>query len=366
MFTVVDLLPGSAGTASAINNNGFVAVNGAGYSAFLFVPQTPNSAAGSMVDLPSPMNILGQPLGQSVQALALNNSPDAPDVVGWAGLNIAAGVNSQLAAVWFGSGIAGASGSLLISLVPGPVPSASQANAINDSRAVAGWSVTSAGVRRAVVWDGRNPLLPPVELDALDPALPSEALGINATGLVVGTASARDLLGNIVAHAVAWDASSRQLVRDFGNLTPFSPTNLPDLNAQATAVNDNGDIVGVGDLSNGPVRARSGFFILSGGNPQLIGPPHPAAGAWSISPGGVAAIATPVLKDGGLVIHGGTFTPTGGIVDIDALPEGATSPGHGLSGGWLLSTAHGTNDAGQVCGAGSSPFMANHAILLSP
>jgi hypothetical protein len=366
MFTVVELLPGSNGAASALNKDGFVTFNASGFSAFLFIPETRNSASGSTIGLPSPIDVFGQPVGQTVQALALNNLSDTPDVVGWAGVNLPSGGNITLAAAWFASGHLGASGTLLPSHVTFPVPSQAQANAINDSRIIAGWSITGDGLRRAVVWDGNQPLSLPAELASLDPSLPSEALGINATGLVVGTATTRDAVGNIVAHAVAWDAATRQIVNDLGNLSPFSPLLLPDLNAQATAVNDNGDIVGVGDLTNGPARMRSGFYAPVGGNLQVIGPPFPSAGAWAVSPGGVAAITTPVLKDNTLVVHGGTFTPAGGVVDIDALPEGAQPGGHGLSGGWLLTAARGVNDAGQICGVGSSPFLSDRAILLSP
>jgi len=365
MFTVIDLTPSGNGVATALNKNGFVAIAAAGFSGFLFIPQSPNSASGTTIGLPSPLNAVGLAAGARVQPLALNNGQD-PDVVGWAGFSVSGGT-VQLAVAWFASGTGGTvSGSFLPSLVVAPVPSAAQANAINDNRLIAGWSVSSAGVRQAVVWDGSRFLTPLKPLDPLDPALPSEALGLNSGGLVVGSSTVKDASGNTSVHAVSWDSTTGNIVNDFGTLSPLAPAPLPDLNAQATAVNDNGDIVGVGDLTNGSVRMRCGFFIPAGGALRLIGPPHPQAGAWAVSGSGVAGISTPVLKDGSVAIHGGTFTPIGGVVDIDALPEGSLPGGHGLSGSWLLTTALGVNDAGQVCGAGSTPFVSNHALLLTP
>jgi hypothetical protein len=46
MSTVVDLVAGSSGTAVAVNEDGFVAFNTAGLSAFLFVPASVGAGLG--------------------------------------------------------------------------------------------------------------------------------------------------------------------------------------------------------------------------------------------------------------------------------------------------------------------------------
>jgi uncharacterized membrane protein len=349
-YTVFDLLPASGGVATGINSAGFVSIAGVGRDAFIFVPQTHNSASGTVVSLPPPVNIYGVPLGISAQALGLNNVLDSPDVVGWTGVNVPTG-SIREPVVWFSSGIAGGNPVLLMPMFGG------QANAINDARIIVGWSELSpGGNRRAVIWDGNRTMNPPMPLDPLDPSLATEALGINNSGMVVGSAQSRDVTGNVVDHAVAWDAATRQLVADFGTMSPLIP--FTDLNTQATAINDAGDIVGSGDFANSPIRPRGGFIIPAGGQMQLIPmPPGPNAGAWGIAPNGTAA-----LSIAGVIDHGATFSMGRGLQDIDLTTGGAPPGGRG----WVMSAARGINDAGQICGVGSSPSAFNHALLLVP
>jgi uncharacterized membrane protein len=364
IFTVVDLSPATGGVATGINRDGFVSISGTGLSAFVFVPAAPNSANGTVVPLTPLISIFGVP-AINAQALGLNNLPGSPDVVGWTEIPLPGGGSIQQAVIWFASGLTGGSPVLLLPLAVG---GRAQANAINDSRIIVGWSeLGPGGNRRAVAWDGNHTTAPPAPLDPLDPSLASEALGINNHGVVVGSSQARDPTGTPVSHAVAWDAASRQLVEDFGTMSSLFPVVLTDLHTQATAINDAGDIVGTGDLANPPIRPRGGFIIPHGGQMQLIPmPPGPNAGAWGLAPNGTAALTIAAVTASGVVDHGATFSMAQGLFDIDSTTGGAPPGGHGLSGGWVMNEARGVNDVGQICGVGSTPFTFKHALLLVP
>jgi uncharacterized membrane protein len=349
MFTVVDLFQTSPAIATDINEDGWVSGWATGLTPFIFVPQQPNSAAGTTVQLTPPAGISGQALG-------INNRVD---VVGWTGITLPQGLFEQ-AALWRNCGIGGGSGFTLktLSQFAGVSLGSAHANAINDSRIIVGWSeVTLGGTRRAVLWDGDHPFDPPNALQALDNNLASEAFGINDQNTIVGSSQTQDPAGNIVNHAVVWDANTLQIKQDLGTLASVIPVVFTDLNAEARAINDNGTIVGVGDLTNPPTRPRAGFIVPMGGTMQLIPMlPSPSAGAWDVSPNDTAAVTITVLDlTGQTVDHGATFSLQQGLFDIGP-----------LSGGWLLSEARGVNDHGQICGRGSSPFTFNHALLLAP
>src|SRR2546427_2022347 len=172
MFTVVDLFPSSAASATGINKDGWVCGWAAGLIAFVFVPNQTNAATGTTVQLAPSLG------GISAQGLGINNRVD---VVGWAGVTLPQG-GFQQAAFWRSCGLGGATPIRLGTLValPPVFLGAAQANGINDSRLIVGWSELSVGgIHRAVLWDGNAPINPPVALDALDPTLASEAMGIN-------------------------------------------------------------------------------------------------------------------------------------------------------------------------------------------
>jgi probable HAF family extracellular repeat protein len=361
MFTVVDLLPRSAGVATGMNRRGFVSIAGAGLDASIFVPQQHNGGAGTTVSLASPAGI-------SAEALAINDNAD-PDIVGWTGIQLPQGAFQQ-AALWRNCGLGGGTGFLLPTLTQfmGVSLGSARAMAINDSRLIVGWSdVALGGVHRAVVWDGSHPASPPVPLQPLDADLASEANGINNQGQIVGRAQARDAAGNVVFRAVVWDANTLLVSKDLGTLGSAAPIVSLELHAQATAINDAGTIIGVGDLGNQPIRPRTGFVVPPGAAMQVMPMvPSPSAGAWAIAPNGTAALTITVPALPAPADHGATFDLQQGVVDINATASGAPSGGQGLSGGWVLSEARGVNDSGAICGRGSNPFVSNHALLLIP
>ena len=357
MYTVVDLTPSTSGLATDINQNGFVCGWEAGLNAFIYIPQGPG---GNVLNLPPP-------LGITAQAFGLNNRGD---VVGSSGV-FPGGI--EIPFLWLDCSSGGCSGFHLAPLVlfgPG------RANAINESRIIVGWSSTQpvgSTFRRAVFWDGNNPSHSPIPLDALDPNLESEAYGINDQNIIVGKAQFRNTFGNIEEHAVIWDANTRKITRDLGTLTSVLPIRpvLPftDLKAEATAINNSGTIVGVGDVSSAPIRPRTGFIVRPGGGMELI-PMGPStnAGAWDISPNGTIALTTNVLNPdtNQLEDHGAIYSITKGLLDIHTTSCGAAPGGHGLSGGWILTDARSVNDKGWICGRGSTSVARNHALLLVP
>ena len=129
----------------------------------------------------------------------------------------------------------------------------SYAMAINGARQVVGFSETPGGARRGYVAQigPTDQVVSRVELAALSPTGQSFAYAINGLGDVVGTSD---------SHAVLWNGG---LITDLNDLLP------PDSGWQlrvATAINDDGDIVGLGRHFG---RGRA--FLLRAAPPPCAG-----------------------------------------------------------------------------------------------
>jgi probable HAF family extracellular repeat protein len=238
----------------------------------------------------------------------------------------------------------------------------SQANSLNSSGAVAGTSY-AGGSAQAVVWSDSAR----VELGTLGGA-ESEAMGINAGGVVVGRADTAAGQG----HAFRW-LNGR--MEDLGTLPGGSWSS-------AYAISDNGQIAGYGMTGSGFFRAflmNPGLGLtelgtLGGGNSyafgintagQVAGHSSTASGylhAYLYSSGRMTDLGTLGgaqsyaygINNAGEVVGQSWLTgsPTthaflyrsGRMTDLNTLIDPA--------GGWELVEAYGVNDSGQIVGLG--------------
>jgi probable HAF family extracellular repeat protein len=156
----------------------------------------------------------------------------------------------------------------------------SQANAINNSGVIAGWSRNSAGDLRAVRWtpDGRKRSLGTLG------GRESQALGINDLGVIVGWS--RTAAGQ--QHAFKWENG---VMTDLGTMPAHGASSV------ATDINRGGAIVGYSevapgerhafkwkdgvfkDLGTGGTQSSKAFAINTKGQiAGILGPPPDAAG----------------------------------------------------------------------------------------
>jgi len=253
----------------------------------------------------------------------------------------------------------------------------------------------------------------------------SQALGINASGEVVGVA---DLSSN--SHAFSYTTAGGMV--DLGTLGGF--------NSQANAINNSGVITGYSSVASGHTHAfsyngtmtdlgtmggsldstayginNSGvivgqsnnhMFSYSGGVYTDLGnlPGQAYAGASDINSAGeiVGASQAPSSSD-----HAVSYTTAGGMVDLGTIGGGTISTAKGINdlgdivgdsqnasgqnmafiydggvmydltslldssgAGWVLTApstaAGGINDLGQIVGTGTDPLGQLHAYLLTP
>jgi probable HAF family extracellular repeat protein len=116
----------------------------------------------------------------------------------------------------------------------------SGASAINDLGQVAGYADCGNGCGHAVLWSKAKGSM--LDLGVLPGAISSYARGINNVGQVVGL-SYYSPVGNHL-HAFVWSPSTGML--DLNNLIP---ANSGWLLQSANAINDQGQIVGLGMLN---------------------------------------------------------------------------------------------------------------------
>jgi probable HAF family extracellular repeat protein len=168
----------------------------------------------------------------------------------------------------------------------------------------------------------------------------SSSSSINDAGQVVGR-SFDDITGN--TRAFLWTSDAGMV--DLGTLAGFSF-------AEAAAVNSPGQVVGEASNGSGPVH---GFLWTRDTGMTDLGT---LAGVDSVHPHAIN-VAAAIVGD---VSNGPASGPafiwvTGVMTDLNTLiPAGS---------GWVLQTATGINDNGQIVGTGSIGGQ-THAFLLTP
>jgi probable HAF family extracellular repeat protein len=161
----------------------------------------------------------------------------------------------------------------------------------------------------------------------------SYAFGVNNSGNVVGEAQTA---GNTGWHAFVYSN---------GTMTDLFPGSSSS--SIASAINNAGDITGI----NGAEA-----FLYSNGQVIDIG-----------TVGGTGAVPRAISNTGTVV---GEFDlPGGGFLDAFVYSNGVAMDLNSLidpNSGWLLTSAMGVNDAGQIVGYGINASGHDHAFLLTP
>ena len=226
-----------------------------------------------------------------------------------------------------------------------PGGSSSEARAINNSGAIAGFSDVAGGGTHAFVYqDGAM-----IDLGALASGLSSRALAINEAGSIAGWSGT----STGETHAVR-SVPGGGLI-DLGTLPGASFSFGQGINRSDQVVGYSG---------GGTFGSSRAILVEADGTIRDLG----------VLPGGVSSIAFGI-NDGGLIV-GQTLLPNARtravIWGLDRVPVDLNSLISPASG-WELSTAMGINAAGQIVGTGLIDVMTptglqrqTHAFLLDP
>jgi probable HAF family extracellular repeat protein len=179
----------------------------------------------------------------------------AGDVVGYQ-----VGTDSYIRPIiWKGGTPAGA---IVLTPLPCPYPVCQgEALAVNDLGQAAGWSIVPGGTYHPVMWDSTGQ---PTDIGTLGGAsYNNQANAINNSGVVVGYSQ----LDAQTVHAFVWQQGGAP--QDLGVIPGLDPNyaNLADNNSSAWGINSNGDIVGVSGYGTGIVTQGNGgrAFLYSSG-----------------------------------------------------------------------------------------------------
>jgi len=240
-------LGGAASFGYGINNAGQVvgtsdlsASGGNMERAFLWQ----NGAMGNLGD-PNP-----DPSNYSV-AFGINS---AGDVVGYE-----VGTDTYIRPIiWKGGTPVGAT--LLTPLACPYVVCQGEALAVNDLGQAAGWSIVSGGTYHPVMWDSTGQ---PTDIGTLGgTSYYNQANGINKNGVVVGLSQ----FDPSTVHAFVWHGGTPQ---DLGTIPGLDPiySNLSDNCSSAWGINSKGDIVGISGYGTNTVVLGGGgrAFLNTGG-----------------------------------------------------------------------------------------------------
>jgi probable HAF family extracellular repeat protein len=252
----------------------------------------------------------------------------------------------------------------------------SNATAINDSGQIVGNSSTPGNLEHPFIYS--NGVMQ--DLGLLPGAREGYVNAINNSGQAVGEAAFADqqfpavlysngTVQNLGTISGPWSAATG--INDSGviagstntpnNLRAFIEINgvmqsiglLPNgVYSDATAINNNNQIAGYGDIHTGVSLA----MMYSNGKLTFIG----------TFPGGINSFAE-AINDAGQVVgfatlgngaqHGFLYED-GQLIDLNSLIDPAS--------GWVLEGASGINDAGQIVGYGLNADGETHAYLMSP
>ncbi len=194
----------------------------------------------------------------------------------------------------------------------------------SSSASVMEFQDTPTGVTHAFLWDQGK----------MTDLGEGAAAAISDAGQIVGTLSFTEARSNgytSATHAALWDRGKR---RDLGSLPEWTFS-------AATAINAQGAVVG--DCYNGMEQEPSEAFLWRAGRMRDLGPGR----ALAIAGGQIVGVS------GGRAV----LWQRGGLCDLNSCLRGAP--------GWVLTSADGINDRGQIVGVGTRHGQ-SRAFLLTP
>jgi probable HAF family extracellular repeat protein len=290
-FTELGTLGGAAGFGYGINNSGQIAatadicVNN-GFS-------TQRAAIwqnGTMTALDPSTNA-----GDYSSAFAINTNGDVAGYINHAN----PGVGFQ-PVIWKGGT---AAGQTFLGSLPCPFSFCQgEALAINDSGQAAGWSYGPQvfGYKHAVTWDGNGQ---PTDLGTFGRYFNDQANAINSQGAAVGYSQLDPDLYYSITHAFLWQNGT---VQDLGTIPGIDPlfgaaANVTDNNSSAWGINSKGQVVGISAGNQNAVIFSGGAraFLYTDGVmydlATLIAPGPVCGGHWRLE----AAFA---INDNGQIV----------------------------------------------------------------
>jgi probable HAF family extracellular repeat protein len=222
----------------------------------------------------------------------------------------------------------------LIDLGTLPGGSSSVAFAINSLPNVAGYSDTPDSTSHAVIWTPDRKVR---DLGVLANGSYSYATGMNDQNYVVGIS---DALGGQTTYGFLWTPSTGM-------------KRLPGaLLTEAWAINSSGVIAGDGVRSD---FTQDAVLWTPDGKIHHLGVLSGFTATFAYAINGSGQVVGELYSTS--VIHAMLWTAKSGMQDLNNLiPSGS---------GWLLTSASGINDAGQITGGGSVNGQ-SHAFLLTP
>jgi probable HAF family extracellular repeat protein len=204
---------------------------------------------------------------------------------------------------------------------------------LNNSGQVAGISSTSDNHTHGFLYSGGAM----IDIGTLGGAH-SYAYGINDSGQVVGQSYTSDL-------------NKRAFLYSNGQMTDLGTLGGGD--SCASAINNSGQVVGYADTGSSSSHA----FLYSGGTMTDLGALGSSSKATAINNSGqiVGSCATSSMQRHAFLYRNGQ------MIDLNNLVTPSSPP----SSGWVLLSAEGINDHGQIVGYGTINGI-THAFLLSP
>jgi len=287
--------------------------------------------------------------GEASNAFSIN---DLGDVVGECGT-----APNNTAVVWPGGGAPIA----LVSLV-----GSSQyfATAINDSEAIAGYGITSAGATHAIFWS--SPTAAATDLGAPSGYMGTRAVGINSAGEIAGDAYFGPAGGN--SNGFTWVNGQFSVLTaptGFGSGTTF---------ATVTAINSEGEVVGYATSGN-----TSHAVLWEGGKAidlnsvVSLGGIGGVIAAYGINDygqivatatGGSDIVITPSVLPSALTVPTlSQSTPTAMLVDLPYAPFNPSAMTFTLTGS-TLSVSEGTASLGSSTLTGAAGLTAQNFYVV--
>jgi probable HAF family extracellular repeat protein len=216
---------------------------------------------------------------------------------------------------------------------------------INDSGQVTGWTQIADGRKHAFVTD-KNGIM--IDLGTLGGDT-SSGTGINASGQVTGSA---DTIVGVYGRSHPFITDSIGKMIDLGTLGGFSGT--------GSSINASGQVAGSAQTANSRLHA---FVTNSNGIMIDLG-----------TLGGNSSFGNSINDSGQIVGDADTVDDTATDA-VDGRPHGFVSD-HGVmrdlntllvpsATGWVINSATGINDSGQITGTGIHKGL-THAFLLNP